>query len=290
MNAPFQTSVPSGEGFRFRGGDAAVLLIHGLGGTPAEMKIVGKRISQAGFTVEGLRLPGHCGTQADLVATRWTDWADAACGAAERLAGLHERVFVGGLSMGALLSLMVAAKLGDRVDGTLLYSPTLFYDGWSIPRSHVLLSPALALGFSRFCTFRESYPFGLKDDRLRAKIVAAMTKGHSDEAGLLDTPGASLHELLKLIRTVKRRLGEIRTPSLVLQANEDDVSSPRNARFIARRSGGPVETHLLHDSYHMITVDRERGRVADLSVDFMRRHGAPSAVASETLLRESSPT
>lgn len=276
MNASLHNGLSQDEGFHFPGGDAAVLLIHGLGGTPAEMKQVGRRIAQAGFAVHGLRLPGHCGTEADLVATHWTDWSRAAVAAAERLAQRYERVFVGGLSMGALLSLTVAAELGPRIAGTLLYSPTLFYDGWSIPRTRVFLPSALALGMGRFIRFRESYPYGLKDERLREKIVAAMRKGQSAEAGLLDTPGRSLHELMKLIRNVKKRLPEIGVPALVLQASEDDVSSPRNAGYLARRLGGPVELHLLHDSYHMITVDRERDTVADLSVAFLHRLGAPT--------------
>jgi carboxylesterase len=279
MNVSLHDALNPGEGFAFPGGDAVVLLIHGLGGTPAEMKIVGRRIAQAGFTVRGLKLPGHCGTEADLVATKWTDWMNAACEAAERLSRRYDKVFVGGLSMGALLSLMVASELKEKVAGTLLYSPTLFYDGWSIPKTHVLLSPMMALGLGQFYRFRESYPYGLKDDRLREKIVAAMTKGKSDEAGLLDTPGRSLHELLKLIRAVKGRLAAIDRPSLILQAREDDVSSPRNARYLRQHLRGPVELHLLHDSYHMITVDRERERVAELSIDFMRRHGAPMAVS-----------
>ncbi|ALN74974.1 MULTISPECIES: carboxylesterase [unclassified Aureimonas] len=278
MNASFHNGLSPDEGFAFPGGDAAVLLIHGLGGTPAEMKLVGRRISQAGFAVHGLRLPGHCGTEADLVATRWTDWLRAAVEAAERLSQRYERVFVGGLSMGALLSLMVASELGERISGTLLYSPTLFYDGWSIPRTRVLLPSVMALGLGRFARFRESYPYGLKDERLRAKIVAAMRKGNSAEAGLLDTPGRSIHEIMKLIRVVKKRLPGIKTPALVVQASEDDVSSPRNAGYIARHLGGPVELQLLYDSYHMITVDQERDTVADVSVNFMRRLGAPTAL------------
>ncbi|GGE04467.1 carboxylesterase [Aureimonas endophytica] len=286
MNAPLHDAILSGHGFAFPGGDAALLLVHGLGGTPAEMKLVGRRIAQAGFTVHGLKLPGHCGTEADLLATRWTDWAEATVAAAERLTRRHEKVFVGGLSMGALLALHAAAELGPALRGTLLYSPTLFYDGWSIPRGHVLLPPALALGFGRFYRFREAHPYGLKDDRLRERIVAAMTKGRSEEAGLLDTPGQSLHQLLKLIRAVKARLPAIAVPSLIVQAVEDDVSSPRNARYLQRRLGGPAEIEFLHDSYHMITVDRERDRVADLSLAFLRRHGAPSGIAAVAPLVE----
>ncbi len=92
----------------------------------------------------------------------------------------------------------------------------------------------------RFIRFRESYPYGLKDERLREKIVAAMRKGQSAEAGLLDTPGRSLHELMKLIRNVKKRLPEIGVPALVLQASEDECQQPAQCRLSRPSTGRPV--------------------------------------------------
>ena len=43
-----------------------VLLIHGLTGTPNEMRIIAKGLNQAGFTVYAMQLAGHCGDEADL--------------------------------------------------------------------------------------------------------------------------------------------------------------------------------------------------------------------------------
>ena len=52
-----------------------VLLIHGLTGTPNEMRMLGKGIHRAGFSVYGMQLAGHCGSTDDLVRSRWQDWA-----------------------------------------------------------------------------------------------------------------------------------------------------------------------------------------------------------------------
>ncbi|HJU08685.1 MAG TPA: alpha/beta hydrolase, partial [Rhodanobacteraceae bacterium] len=51
--------------FLLRGGRAGVLLIHGLTGTPAEMRFVGKGLHRAGYTVYGMQLAGHCGSESD---------------------------------------------------------------------------------------------------------------------------------------------------------------------------------------------------------------------------------
>lgn len=259
------------HGFHFSGGPTAVLLIHGLTGTPTELKTVGKSLARAGYSVYGVQLAGHCGAEADLLATNWHDWLNSALGAFDRIRQDHDIVFVGGLSMGALLSLLVAARRPEQVTGCILYSPTMFYDGWSVPRTSILLHMAIKLGLGRYLRFRENFPYGVKNERLRARIITVMEAGESAEAGLLYMPGQSLGQLLRLIRDLKKRLPKIRTPTLVLHAREDDVTSTRNASYIAARIGGRVEKILLENSYHMITIDQERDLVARYSIVFIKR-------------------
>src|SRR3954453_16123346 len=61
--------------FTLQGGPVAVLLVHGLTGTPSEMKTVAKAIARLGYTVHGVQLAGHCGTEAELLQTGWRDWS-----------------------------------------------------------------------------------------------------------------------------------------------------------------------------------------------------------------------
>src|SRR5438270_14050723 len=58
----------------FEGGRTGVLLIHGLGGTPLEVKSLGRSLIDTSATILCCQLAGHCGTEADLVATSWQDW------------------------------------------------------------------------------------------------------------------------------------------------------------------------------------------------------------------------
>ena len=120
--------------FFYKGGRAGVLLIHGLTGTPAEMQILGKGLHKAGFTVYGMQLAGHCGDEDDLLATTWHDWYDSVNRAADRLLEHVDTLFVGGLSMGAVLALKYAADHPQDTKGVGVYGPTFVYDGWSIPR------------------------------------------------------------------------------------------------------------------------------------------------------------
>ncbi|HKV00079.1 MAG TPA: alpha/beta fold hydrolase [Vineibacter sp.] len=258
------------EGIYLKGGPDAVLLIHGLTGTPAEMRFVARRLNAEGFTVWVPRLRGHCRSEADLIRTGWRDWYDGVEEALLRLHTVARRVFVGGLSMGALLSLRLAHRCRHLVSGTALYSTTLFYDGWSIPRARFLLPLILKSPFARRYRFVEAYPFGIKDERLRDIIVARMSRGDSRAAGFAATPGPSLIQLRQLIARVKRDLPLIATPTLIVHARDDDMTSPRNADYVASRLAGPVRQVLLDDCYHMITIDKQREAVAQQTADFFR--------------------
>ena len=63
-------------------------------------------------------------------------------------------------------------------------------------------------------------------------------------------------------------LENIQTPCLVVHAVDDDVASLKNVRMVVRGVQGPVETVLLEDSYHMVTVDQERDKVIERSTRF----------------------
>ena len=63
--------MPRSLGFTWRGGPAGVLLVHGLTGTPTEMRFVARGLHNAGFTVHagtdvtGFGLLGHAFEMAD---------------------------------------------------------------------------------------------------------------------------------------------------------------------------------------------------------------------------------
>jgi len=250
-----------------------VLLIHGLTGTPNEMRLLAKGLHRAGFTVLAVQLAGHCGTQEDLIATRWQDWAASAQRGAERLMQhTGQPVIACGLSMGALLALALAIERPQQVAGVVALSTTFRYDGWSIPgytRLAFLLPLFKALGLGRHSVFMEAPPYGIKDEALRERVVSQMHAGDSAAAGLPGNPWWSVIELRALSAYVQRNLAAVRAPCLVMHASNDDIAAAGNAQDIVRGvRHAPVELVLLDDSYHMITIDRDRRKVLAHTVAF----------------------
>ncbi|TNB97270.1 alpha/beta fold hydrolase [Pseudomonas jessenii] len=259
-------------GFVLGDGEVAVLLIHGLTGTPTELRRVAVGLAKAGHTVYVPTLAGHCGGNADLQATGWRDWYESARNTFVGVRRKHRKVYVGGLSMGAVLSMYLAAEHPGQIEGLLLYSTTLRYDGWSINKLAFLTPLLMKIPFGvHLCSFEEKPPYGIKNERLRAIVERQMKEGQSSQAGLLTMEGVTVRELHRLNAVVKKRMPSITTPALVLHSIEDDITSRWNADYVERTLGGPVTKVLLDDCYHMITVDLQYRRVVELSADFIER-------------------
>ena len=246
-----------------------VLLFHGLTGAPAELQAISRALRRAGYVVETPMLPGHGVDEKTLLKTGWKDWLGAAEAELIRLSDLAGGpIFVGGLSMGAVLALALAQRHPERVKGLAILAVTLKYDGFNCPSYSWLLPHGAKTPFIRLYRFKERPPYGVKDVRMRAKIEEMMFSGSSSDAGLPFMPGKSLAENLKLVELVERRLEDVFAPALVVHSVEDDVTDIRNARRLAASLSGPVTTLFLEDSYHLVTVDQERVKVAQATIQF----------------------
>ncbi|MCF6759433.1 alpha/beta hydrolase [Pseudomonas fragi] len=266
-------------GFVLGTGEVAVLLIHGLTGTPTELRRVAQGLARDGTcTVYVPTLAGHCGDNSDLQATGWLDWYE---GVRKTFAGIRQRhgqVFVGGLSMGAVMSMYLASEHPGQVAGLLMYSTTLRYDGWSINKLAFMTPLLMKIPFGvHLCSFEEKPPYGIKNQRLRAIVERQMKAGESSNAGLLTMEGITVRELHRMNAVVKKRMPSITTQALVVHSIEDDITSRWNADYVERHLGGPVTKVLLDNCYHMITVDLQYRSVIELSDAFIKKNSSTAA-------------
>jgi carboxylesterase len=234
------------------------------------MTALGRRLSKMGVTVLCCQLSGHCGTEADLAQTTWRDWYESAEAALSQLEEHCDVVVAGGLSMGAILAARLAREQPERIRGLIMLAPTLWYDGWSMPWYRFLLKALVYTRWGQRYRFVEHEPYGLKDPRLRARVLHAMTNESSSNAGLLGTPSQAIREMWRLVKDVKSSLSQIRQDTLLIQAREDDVASLSNMFYLQRHLGGPVQSMVLDDSYHLITIDRQRSQVNQRVCDFVK--------------------
>jgi carboxylesterase len=134
----------------------------------------------------------------------------------------------------------------------------------------------------------EHEPYGLKDERVRRLVVSSMQSGDSSQAGVFSTPMRCFANFNALVGNVKPDLGKVRVPALIVHPRYDDIASLKNAQYLQTHLGGLVETVVLDDSYHMVTLDQQRHIVAERTerfVAWLETHVAARRSAVERVTR-----
>jgi carboxylesterase len=232
-------------------GPCAALCLHGLTGTPYEVRSLAEALSRSGIRAVGPALPGHNQTPAQLARTSHGEWLDAARGHLRLLRGGHERVFLVGLSMGGLLSLALAAE--EPVDAAVVVGTPLRFS-----RSLGTLVPLL----------RPFMPYAKKRGGSDIREPGARSRHPSYDV----MPLASVHELIRLQRLVRRRLSRVNTPILIAHGAHDRTARPSDAQSIHAGVGSDERQLLvLEASGHVATVDHDGELLARAAAEFLSR-------------------
>jgi carboxylesterase len=263
------------KGFRgslvIPGGRVGVLLIHSLGGNPMELRFVAQALAREGYTVYCPLLPGLGGGTDVSGLSTWRDWYAAGEAALAELKQHCDTVLVGGMSAGSMVSLRLARENADDVQGLLLFAPTLWPNGWTIPWYFHFFKLVQQKWFARLFHFRQRAPYGIKDDRIRNFVFDSYKSDDRPIEDLFGRGGGLVFEFLRLARDVRKGLGSISQTAMIFHPRHDDQSSLSNALLLQKGMAGMVETVVLDDCYHMVTLDKQRNVVVDRTVDFARR-------------------
>lgn len=253
------------------GGSTGVLLVHSLGGSPLELKFVAQSLARQGHTVYCPIVPGLTfGTDVSGMST-WRDWYTAVEAAFDDLKKTCDTIIVGGASAGAVLALRLAAFRGAETSALLLFAPTLAVNGWAIPRSIKLFHLVSDKWTARLFNFRTPAPHGIKDERVRNFALEAMKGDGALPADITARSGGTVYEFFRLVRNVMPMLTRIPHHTMIFHPRQDDQSDIKNTMILQRKLAGMVEVCVLEDSFHLVTLDRQRGYVAERSIDFVDR-------------------
>ncbi len=254
-------------------GDArhAVILLHGLCGTPLELGAIPKALGRLGYTVSPLEIPGYSGSQPQSAATlSWENWSESVDAEITRLYVDHDTVSICGLSMGATLGLAACAQRSD-VLALVALSPMLRYDGWAIDWHLPLIKIAYWLGFRNW-SYKEKDPYGIRNVEMRRRVARAFEKQETTEVGAAVIPARHLNQAIKMMAEVRRSLDQVKSDLLVVHAIDDETTAPRNSEQILQEvRSGTRKAVWLGDCYHIITFDNEREIVTNETVRFIQK-------------------
>jgi carboxylesterase len=250
-------TIPDAEPFFLPGGDTGCLVVHGFTGTPKEMREVGEFLNQQGHTVLGVRLAGHATKLEDMIRSRYEDWLASVEDGWHLLQGHTKRVFLVGLSMGGVLSLITASRL--PVSGVVAMStPYLF------PRPLFRRFPWIMRLLS--LVYRKQR----KDEGFW--FTLGLAENHISYS---HNPVRPAYELAMLIKKLQDSLPDVQVPALVIHSKDDDYVLPEHAELIYQHLGTQQKELIWVDQCnHVISRDGDTSRVFKPISEFIQTHSA----------------
>ena len=214
------------------GSSVAVLMIHGIAGTPAHFRDLIPALPE-NWTVHNILLDGHGKSVRDFSLSSMEKWRSQAFRELEQLLETHEKVILVAHSMGTLFAIQAAVAHPDRIPFLLLLNvPT---------RPRVRLS---------------SVPVYLRVNRgnLRLDDIPAWDLYNSTSIYLEKqiwkylswTPRGA--ELLLEIRKTRQLLPQLQVPAQAFHSQKDELVSNRSKKDLM---GHPyIQLHSLSQSGH----------------------------------------
>lgn len=256
------------------GKTTGVILIHGLTGTPVEMKPLEKYLKKLGLDVESVLLAGHGAGHEEVTASTWTEWISSARQGMQAMLEKHDRVIICGLSMGAVIGSILAGE-EKRVSGLVMLSPTLRYDGSVLLNSMfdwIYHSDVVTRSMAFFCRlmpvvgkkfyWEELPPYGIRDERIQRQITksieAAKISG-SNDFGSFRTYYKSLADMVDLVDYASLRFSRVTCPTLLMYSMDDTLASLNNASRCYLEIGAVNKALVtMTGCDHVMTLDLQR--------------------------------
>ena len=234
-----------------KGNTVGCITLHGIGGTPANVRVLADALIERGYTVISPTLPGHGETVRALNESTGEQWLQCVLEAYDRLKGSGcTRIYALGLSLGGILSGLLATQ--RPLDGLALICAPIEMQ----PYLHMARRISWLLPFVRFEDDEET------SSQWQQNPYSQMYNGFSTK---------KLVDLNRLCKTLRDNLDKIICPTLMINAKYDDkVAASSIDIWKARATNVPHCQYVyMQNSPHGCTYARERDLVAKICSDFV---------------------
>lgn len=212
-------------------GKNAVLMIHGIAGSPAHFRDLLPAIPGT-WSVYNILLDGHGKSPEDFSATSMEKWKAQVAQVLRQLLERHETLVIVAHSMGTLFAIQAAIDYPDRIAGLFLLAVPLRI---RLPLSTVGASLRVALGKTQ-----------------GHAVASAMAEDcsiyHDGQLWKYLGWAPRLLELLEEIRRVRTLFPRLRVPCQAFQSQRDELVSGKAGRELERNTR--IQVTVLKDSGH----------------------------------------
>lgn len=246
--------IKTAEPFLFPGSKTGCLLVHGFTGSPKEMRWMGEHLAEQGFSVLGVRLAGHATQPEEMIRSRYVDWMHSVEDGYQLLRGIADRVYLVGLSMGGVLSLLMASKLD--VAGVFAMSTP-----YELTDPRVKYAKLLST-FIHYMPKTKEAPGSTWVDK----------DAWREQVSYPQNPLRSVAELASLLDEMRAALPQVNVPTLLVHSRNDKYV-PQNSMENIYAALGTSDKEMLWvtESGHVIPREPAKAEVFAAAAAFIRR-------------------
>ena len=255
---------------------ATMILLHGLGAHSGWYAQLGAALGAHGIASYAFDLPGHGYTQGARGDIDRIERITLILDDTLRLATREQRatpVFLGGLSLGGILTLREAVRRGAA-------SPFVGYVAMSPPIIDTYIPPLDKLAMFARLPFapqsRARCPLGYGVRIAESDI--AQNAAAADRLALRDVTLRTYWNILSALVPMVRGTGRICAPVLMMVGGRDHVGSPAAMRWLARRIGRYATLREYAEWGHDLKLEPIAGQLAQDMAEWMTAQGCPPRV------------
>jgi carboxylesterase len=201
-------------------------------------------------TIYAPLLAGHGVDVATINQCKWQDWENSAVDAYSELAKNYNTIFVLGMSMGAALTLRLASN--HKI------------------KAIVCMGTPYKLSFKTKWASILQYFLGHINDSDGPDIADPEQKKKA--VSLRAIPLAALTELTALLKNNRNIFNKVNCPVLFMHSINDHVIDYSNMDIIFNQVSSLIKEKItLHDSFHILPLDKERLTVFAKAKEFILR-------------------
>ena len=225
---------------------------------------MGEFLHGQGYTCLGVRLAGHATHPTDMIRSTRADWIASVEDGYHTLCGLTDGIFLMGLSMGGVLSLLLATRL--NVMGVVALSTP-----HRMPSDYPVWLMRLFSHFMPFHRKGSGDPGSGWFDSLAYKEHISYPRN----------PVRSAAELKLLILEMRKSLPEVHVPVLLMHSRDDRYVLPENMEQIYDELTGASDKTRLYitGSGHVLPRDAASQQVFQHTLAFIQRVGSSRNIA-----------
>ena len=226
------------------GSDTAVLMVHGIVGTPRHFDGMLTAIPED-WSVYNMLLDGHGGSAGDFAKASMAQWRKQVKNMLNALCVRYKRVFIVAHSMGTLLTTEAALEHTNKVAGILFLASPLKI---GVKPRTALYALQVALGLDK--------P-GSGAEIMKRDSGVVLTKKLWVYLGWIPR----YLELFRQVKVCRELVKKLQIPCIAIQSRHDELVSRKSVKYLAENP--KIEIHELERSGHFGYVPEEQEFIND---------------------------